>query len=154
MIVTAYQTLEDRNNIEEIETNGPFKCTRSDAWLGHGYYFWDSNIKWAVEWGINSFKRRNRHYVIGKCKIDLSKSCFDLYGTVNHQQELRETIEVLKDSGKIKVGNRLVLPIILEFLKKEGLFPYKSIRIGDNYDPLPVYFGDRRGEFLLLNQRV
>jgi hypothetical protein len=154
MIVTAYQTLEDKDNVDEIETEGPFKCTRSDAWLGHGFYFWDTNMKWAIAWGENSYTRRGKGYVIGRCEIDLANSCFDLHGNVAHQQELKETIEVLKSSGKLKSGHRLILGGILEFLKNEGLFQYKSIRIGDNNDPLKVHFNERKGEFMVINQRV
>ncbi|NIJ52335.1 hypothetical protein [Dyadobacter arcticus] len=154
MIVTAYQTLEDKDNLDEIETEGPFKCTRSDAWLGYGFYFWDTNMKWAIAWGENSYTRRGKGYVVGRCEVDLSNRCFDLHGNVAHQLELKEIIEVLKRSGKFRTGNRLILSSILEFLKNEGLFEYKSIRIGDNNDPLKIHFTERRGEFMVINQRV
>ena len=154
MIVTAYQTLEDKDNIDEIETEGPFICTRRDAWLGHGYYLWDSNLKWALAWGENSYTKRGKEYVVGRCQVDLTNDCFDLLGNVTHQQELTETIEVLKQSGKIKDNSKLILPNIIEFLKRQGMFPYKSIRVGDNNDPLRIHFNDRRGEFMFINQRV
>lgn len=32
-----YQTVEDRDNPDNIEAEGPFKCTRKDAWLGEYY---------------------------------------------------------------------------------------------------------------------
>ena len=41
----AYQTLENRNNPDQIEEQGPFLCNRKSAWLGEGYYFWDSFIE-------------------------------------------------------------------------------------------------------------
>lgn len=31
---TLYQTVEDRNNPLEIESEGPFLCVRNNAWLG------------------------------------------------------------------------------------------------------------------------
>ena len=55
MSTTAYQTLEDRDNPDEIETNGSYRCRSSNAWLGIGYYFWDSNAQWANEWGEKSY---------------------------------------------------------------------------------------------------
>ena len=35
----AYQTLENRNNPDKIEEQGPFLCSHKNAWLGKGYYF-------------------------------------------------------------------------------------------------------------------
>ena len=60
MIVTGYQTLEDRDNIDHVETVGPFPCSRGDAWLSNGCYLWDTNMKWAIEWGQNSFGKKGR----------------------------------------------------------------------------------------------
>lgn len=156
MIVTAYQTLEDRDNIDEIETDGPYICTRRDAWLGTGYYFWDSNMDWAISWGENSYLRFQKEYVIGRCWIDLSQKCFDLLGNVAHQLELKEVIEVMKNSGKIRQGQRLIMPNIIEFLKRNEIFPYKSIRIGDNNETIQIHFNDqkRKREYMLINQRV
>ena len=48
MIIKVYQTLEDRNNIEYIETNGPFKCERPDACLGHGYMMLSKRVQVCV----------------------------------------------------------------------------------------------------------
>lgn len=48
---TLYQTVEDRNNPSEIETEGPFLCVRNNAWLGRGYYFWDTFVELAHWWG-------------------------------------------------------------------------------------------------------
>ena len=46
-----YQTVDDRRNIKYVLENAPFKCTRNDAWLGEGYYFWDTFINFAHWWG-------------------------------------------------------------------------------------------------------
>ena len=48
-----YQTLEDRQNYEEVEQHGPYFCSvtypngilkkgSKQPWLGSGYYFWDT----------------------------------------------------------------------------------------------------------------
>lgn len=48
-----YQTLEDKDNDEEIERHGPYFCSvyeidgspkkgSKEPWLGGGYYFWDT----------------------------------------------------------------------------------------------------------------
>ena len=41
-----FQTLEDRNNPDEVESQGPFICT-NNPWLGKGYYFWDTFLDLA-----------------------------------------------------------------------------------------------------------
>lgn len=155
MIITAYQTLEDKDNLDEIETDGPYECRRDDAWLGFGYYFWDTNMDWAKAWGEGSYNKRGKEYVVGRCQLDLSKDCFDLMGNVNHQQDILQTIEVLKQSGKIKEDNKLILPNIIAYLKLKGLFPYKSIRAYDNYNKVvKMNFNEKRHEYTFINQRV
>ena len=52
MMVKAFQTLEDMDNIDIVELNGPFPCIHKGAWLGYGCYLWDSRIEWAIDWGI------------------------------------------------------------------------------------------------------
>ena len=37
-MVKAFQTLEDMDNIDIVELNGPFPCTHKGAWLGYGCY--------------------------------------------------------------------------------------------------------------------
>ncbi len=154
MEVTGYQTLEYRDNNDEIETEGPFECTRPEAWLGRGYYFWDSNIEWAISWGENAYVKNGKDFVIGSCIIDLDQDCFDLFGNVECQQELVKIIDEFKESGLINENHKLTLPNIIEYLKQQGIFPYKSIRAGDNYSPVKVLFPGNRGEYIVVNQRV
>lgn len=155
MIITAYQTLEDKDNIDEIETDGPFICTRADAWLGTGHYFWDTNLEWAISWGENSYKRNGKEYVIGRCQLDLSKSCFDLVGNVEHQMELQEVIDVLRSSGKLGATEDVLMPNLIQYLKLKGIFFYKAIRCNDNHDKVvQIYFKSKRKEYMVINQRV
>ena len=44
---TIYQTLENRDNADEVERDGPFLCNRKNAWLGTGYYFGDTFVELA-----------------------------------------------------------------------------------------------------------
>ena len=57
-----YQTLEDRQNYEDVEEHGPYFCYAryangnpksgvKEPWLGEGYYFWDTRIADARWWG-------------------------------------------------------------------------------------------------------
>lgn len=153
MIITAYQTLEDRDNIDEIEMDGPYKCTRSNAWLGHGYYFWDTNMDWAIGWGVTSFNKREMEFVIARCKLDLT-NCFDLVGNVQHQFDLMECIRVFKTSVKGSTRREPLIPELIEFLKRNNLFPYNSIRSSDNPDSRTVFYVSGRNNFVVVNQRV
>ena len=51
-----YQTVEDRGNPDYVEQHGPFICTNKNAWLGEGYYFWDTIIELAHWWGNLCYK--------------------------------------------------------------------------------------------------
>jgi hypothetical protein len=155
MIVDAYQTLEDRDNIDVIELDGPFKCTHANSWLGIGYYLWDTNFEWAITWGEVAHRKKGNEYVIAKCKVNLENNCFDLVGNVKHQQDLIEVIKVMKESGKIKNNNEETIPNLITYLKSKGIFKYKSIRAADMHDKaVSLRFLIYRKEFMIINQRV
>jgi len=155
MIVEAFQTLEDLDNIDHIETEGPFECKRSGAWLGIGYYFWDTNIDWAIAWGVNAYEKFNREYVIARCKINLANNCFDLVGNVSHQLDLIEVIEVMIKSNKIKNLSDAIVPNVILFMISKGLFSYKSIRAADMHNNIvKLQFKKDKKEYMTINQRV
>jgi len=155
MIVEAYQTLEDTDDIDHIETEGPFECTRSGAWLGIGYYFWDTNIDWAIAWGENAYGVYGKEYVIGRCKINLAIDCFDLVGSVKHQNDLLEVIEVMIKSKKIKNSNEAIIPNVLSFMKSNNIFPFKSIRAADMHNNIvKLQYKKDKKEYMVVNQRV
>lgn len=154
-IVNAYQTLEDQDNIDYVEKEGPFKCTRSDAWLGHGYYFWDTNIDWAKSWGERSYVNRGKEYIIGHSKIDISNRCFDLKGNTQHEMDLLESFKILKESKLTPKNIDPTVPEIIEFMKKHNIFDFLSIRAADkHYKTIEVKFNNKNKEVQLLNQRV
>lgn len=47
MICDIFQTVKDLDNVDQLEQQGPIFCDSNSAWLGHGYYFWDSEIDLA-----------------------------------------------------------------------------------------------------------
>lgn len=135
-MITGYHTVEDRNNPEVILMEGPFRCEREDAWLGHGYYFWDTNILWAHDWGVQNCNKRKSPwkggYVI--CQADIENSpevLFDLVGNVQHQMEFEEMIKLLEADESYQQQRPLVAEVIL-FMAERGFFPYKCIRAADN----------------------
>lgn len=66
-----YQTLEDRNNVDYVEANGPFLGDVRERWLGKGYYYWDSIIDAAHYWGYVSYKLNGKNYIIAKTELNI-----------------------------------------------------------------------------------
>lgn len=127
-MITGYHTVEDRDNPDYIELEGPFRCERADAWLGHGYYFWDTYEPWAHEWGKNAYRRKG--YVV--CQAMLNPDVmYDLFGNVAHQMEFEEAIKLLEADESFQGERPLAAEVIL-FMKDRGFLLYKSIRAADN----------------------
>lgn len=68
-----YQTLEDRDNVDYVEANGPFPGNVRERWLGEGYYYWDTIIDAAHYWGIVSYKNKGKGYIIAKSEVNIPK---------------------------------------------------------------------------------
>lgn len=123
--ITIYQTLTDRENPDYIIRNGPFKCSHKKAWLGKGYYFWDTFIENAHWWGEKSLKVP---YVICEAKISIDEyTCFDLVGNTEHMLEFAKCYEELK-SKKLANSNTNVARVI-NYLREINSFPYNCIRV-------------------------
>lgn len=127
MIRKAYQTLEDRDNADEIEKNGPFLCNRKNAWLGEGYYFWDSFVENAHWWGQEGARYQNG-YIICESYFELNEKCLDLYDNPEHMKMFSSTIQLIEEKGLIKV-NQTTVGRVIEFLKRNIPFDYEAIRV-------------------------
>lgn len=140
-----YQTLEDRDNYDEVEDCGPFPCYRSNAWLGNGCYFWDDDIivahNWAKQAGYNS------DYIICQSSYDYDNHNFlDLVGHPKHLKLFREFYQVLK--SKLPSNRNIKVPTLIEFVKEElgQAFNYKAIRARSewqDYDFILEFPGSR-----------
>lgn len=124
MKIVIYQTLKDKNNPDEIEEYGPFPCRRPNAWLGDGYYFWDTFIDLAHWWGQKSL---SNSYIVCEGIIYKDHTCWDLHGDGSHLQEFEDICWEIVDSG-ISSTEKLLVPQVIEFIKKKGQFKYKAIR--------------------------
>lgn len=137
MTISLYQTVEDRNNPLEIVSNGPFKCNRADAWLGHGYYFWENYIDHAHWWGEKGY---DKMYVICSASYDFDALyCFDLVNNYDHLHLLEElSLEI-----KSKINKPVLVPKLIELLKLKNLFEFDAIRAPSNEaisDPLVAMY--------------
>lgn len=168
MIVNAYQTVEDRGDRDAVEAEGPFRCTRSDAWLGSGYYFWDTDLDRAHDWGRFAYRKFRKKYMIGWCELVINEgreeNCFDLFGNVGHLKDFEESIEAFLKAGYLEEEDELLMPKIVELLRKQSLLDYSAIRAADypkedrDDEGKPtakvVYFHPRKKEYMYLNPRV
>lgn len=125
-VKTIFQTIEDRDNPEYIENNGPFKCINANAWLGQGYYFWDTFIENAHWWG--SQNRSNNRYVICGSNFEFNKdTCYDLHGCTATLVEFQEMIMLFEQKKLLNKNSKVVE--IINFLKKKNIFTYPSVRV-------------------------
>jgi len=108
-----YHTQEQRAKI----LNKPCKCTRDDAWLGDGYYFWYDELD-ADIWGKSS-KKNTGSYEIYKAKID----CEDILDTVFNEEHylfwLRQVEKVAKKIVK-STGEKPTLKELNDYFKEKG----------------------------------
>lgn len=145
-----YQTLQDRNDPDEIVKHGPYECTRKNAWLGKGYYFWDSNIDLAHEWGEKSY---SGNYIICKAYFDDSRT-FDLVGNYQHLDILKNVKELIE-----KQGRNCTVSIALGYLRTQTNFreQFTAIKAKDERRPeyeeqLPFVF--EKKPFMNLAPRI
>lgn len=122
----VYQTVENRGNPEEIKREGPYKGDKKVAWLGMGYYFWESHEANAHWWGKSCYKSKG--YIICQASYSLNNCCFDLYDNCEHAKIFKEAIELLTQQGLYKKGKTTVARII-EFLRAIDAFPYNATRV-------------------------
>jgi hypothetical protein len=152
MLTVGYHTLEDRNNFDQIEERGPQKCTRNNAWLGSGYYFWDRDIDMAHHWGKQSYPNG---YVVFEGEIKIDENTYDLLGNTMHKNEFKQVLAELKKSNHHKNPEKITVGVIIEYLKRNAGFLYNSIRAAsETNNPIIVDFGGTRGEVMRLNDRV
>lgn len=131
MVNIVYQTVENRDeNIDYVESNGPFICTSHRAWLGEGYYFWDSHIELAHWWGNVRYEKNQLDYLICRSIIYRNEKCYDLHGEGKFRIEFAEAISEMKKARLYK-NHVTTVSKVIEFLKKRNEFKkkYDSIRV-------------------------
>jgi hypothetical protein len=154
-IITGYHTLGNRGNAIEIEMDGPIKAKKIEiAWLGEGYYFWDSDLEWAHFWGNKNY---SAGYYIFCGEIKLGNDCFDLVGSAQLKIEFRKIIEELKSTGYFAPGEVFTVADVIEYLKKYTVFLQKYTAIRVTHIPkslITIPFGGNRAEFMYVNEPI
>lgn len=120
-----YQTLEDRDNPKYIETHGPFICNNKSAWLGPGYYFWESFIENAHFWG----HVYNNRYVICQASYNFCEErCFNLIDNPDHLKMFNETKLLLAEKG-LATEKTTVARIIVYLKDILKIFAFEACRV-------------------------
>lgn len=145
-VTKAYQALQDRNNPDEVESHGPYKCERADAWVGEGYYFWETFIDNAHWWGKSHYDE----YIICEAEFDFDDDrCFDLAGNTQHMQEFQQILTLLKEQGLI--DSNTSIGRVIRYLQNRNLFQYEACRVtspqsrrlnSDHNKPTPIGKGN------------
>lgn len=144
MLRKIYQTLEDRDNPDDIERLGPFPGDTKLAWLGSGYYFWEYNIEYAHWWG-GIFYRKNG-YVICESSYDYNLDRDEIFDLDQPEYEERfiRTWKMIEEMGKV---HPVTVPAVIDFLEQniKPFQKYKAIRVrgvdsvSSNYEPIAKY---------------
>lgn len=133
---SIYQTISTKYDIATTEKNGPIECEDVDNedWLGPGYYFWDSHIELAHEWGEKRcINVKNQDYYICKSSCLLNEKCFDLHESGAKRIEFERFAKQTSAKLAIPLKNILVRDIFV-FLRSrpEWSSKFDSIRILGN----------------------
>lgn len=145
-IKILYQTLEDRLNPMEVKEHGPYRCEHDKAWLGNGYYFWDTFIDLAHWWGKMAHKNK---YIIGKIEYFYDEEkIYDLLDPDN-LLDFQNYYTMLKQKTKRKY----TVSAILQHMKEHTNFNYLGVRIRGEHSTKDikenkVRFIDNRSSFL------
>lgn len=121
-----YQTLRDKGNPEEVNANGPFPCKWENTWLGDGYYFWDHFYDNAMWWGENRYDG-NCIICVAYCDYNTDR-CFDLVGTVEHLDQFKGAINLMKLKGLY--NNKTTVKRVLNFMRKKvKTLKHEAVRV-------------------------
>lgn len=122
-----YQTLKDYDNAQEVRSDGPFICESDDAWLGHGYYFWDTFEHLSHWWGK---VKMNGSYIVCRAECDFNtKECFDLVGEPEHMDLFGSIIDLMRSEGLIDDETTTVSDIFYYLKNTLNIFDYSSSRV-------------------------
>jgi hypothetical protein len=124
----VYQTLEDRDSdIDQLENEGPYKCRWENAWLGHGYYFWDTFINNAHWWAVEG-RHYGDDYIICEAICDFNDSdCCDLVGNTLHIIQFQQCYDRMIAEGL--VNETTTVSRMITFMRNEGIFNFDAIRV-------------------------
>ena len=109
-----YHTQEKRQNRLKM----PILCTRRDAWLGNGYYFWDDQYD-AVIWGQQS-KKHTGAYEIYKGVVESENVLDTVFSEEGYRfflDAINKVIEECHEKSGRNIGTKDVCKYIMKKAK-------------------------------------
>ncbi|SHG43463.1 hypothetical protein SAMN05444362_1281 [Dysgonomonas macrotermitis] len=123
-----YHTQEKR----KTRLSSPKPCTRDDAWLGNGYYFWYDEID-AIHWGNNS-KTKTGSFEIYKALINLDNILDTVFNEEHYQFWMKQIEKAAKAIIKI-TGKKPTLKEINQYFQERS--KWQDITKGILFQDLP-----------------
>jgi hypothetical protein len=108
-----YHTQERR----AVRLTVPLECTRNDAWLGDGYYFWWYAVD-AKLWGERS-KKATGWFEVYKADADLS-NVLDTVFNPEHYEAWNEIISSITEVISKKTGHKATLQQLNDYVNKQA----------------------------------
>lgn len=109
-----YHTQEKR----DTRLYAPICCYKNNAWLGHGYYFWDEELD-ADAWGRSS-KRKTGRYQVYKADIESDNfldAVFDEKGYRFFVEQIEKAANDFKEKTKKQPDVKAICSYIMEKAK-------------------------------------
>ncbi|WP_169316215.1 hypothetical protein [Mucilaginibacter paludis] len=97
----------------------PIICSREDAWLGEGYYFWYEEQD-AIFWGQNG-KKAYKKYIVYKAVIDC-QGILDTVFNEKHYLLWYRAVEKIADDIFKKSGRKATIPEINNIIKMNKIW--------------------------------
>lgn len=102
------------------EMTFPQPCTRDDAWLGEGSYFWKDESD-AIDWGHNS-KKRTGYFEIYTCEIT-SESYLDTVFNEEHYNFWIKQLEKIAKKIMVKTYEKPTLKELNDYIRDKEIWP-------------------------------
>ncbi|WP_396188075.1 hypothetical protein [Flavobacterium sp.] len=118
--VTVFHTQEKRIKIMTF----PQPCTRDDAWLGEGYYFWKDETD-AFDWGHNS-KKRNGYFEVYTCDINSDNYLDTVFNEKHYNFWIAQLEKIAKKIAKkimVKTHEKPTLKELNDYIRDKAIWP-------------------------------
>ncbi len=132
----------------------PVFCGDTEAWLGHGHYFWDSFVDDAHWWGHAHY---HGDYSICQSSYDYdSFDFFDLVGNTEHIAAFEKCVRILQK--RYTGGRQLKVYDVLGFMKVVNKsFRFKAYRawpIPEHTSSRKFFYDQNQGYFYIRQTKI
>lgn len=161
--IVGYHTQEFRY---EGIIDHPIPCSRTNAWLGFGYYFW-TNLDCAHYWGVDSKMKSSPtdKYDIYTANIEedgLLNTVFDEEHYKFFVKKIDDTILVLKEKGVADISllkvNRYLRDRIWKNADVDGVIfediPKNTAEKEQRYSSIPPLYYIKRIQIVAYNKKI